>query len=596
MRNHLIPILLWSIATIQAEDGVRSVVLEKETPTLHALGYVWTVSGDQNGNASVSVAFRETGADAWRNAMPLRRIEIEAMVERRPAPDHSVFAGSILSLEPNTEYEVKLVLSDPDGGTVTEQFRERTRGEPVLPKPQRTLHAIPGDGGGSGTPAAPFRGLTVALKAAEAGDVVLLGRGTYTLAATAMVANSGTADAPIVFRGETDANSGLSGGLTIIEGPEGKVAIGCYRKSHIVFERLVVRKASIAFQLNASTGITIRRCRIENVNNGIFGDAGKSGFFIADNEMIGNEPFPRPAGWKTAGEPRGVQLSGSGHVVCYNQIRNFRDGIDVRGPAPVRGIDFHNNEISEMTDDGIELDNSDHNTRAYLNRITNTQTGISFQPIRGGPAYAVRNVLMNVLGETFKLKLSPTNPKETWETGPHRTSGGVLLHNTVVKNGPPLRVWSSEGPVHHYLFRNNVLIGVHANAIDISPPMRHSDLDYNAYVAGGKAFTLFAYWNKTKYPTLAAFAAATGQEQHGLQLDTPAGIFAANLRMPTEMAVSDPLDARLAPRSPLIDRGEPLPGINDGYAGRAPDLGAIEAGETLPHYGPRPIAGPRQQR
>jgi len=30
-----------------------------------------------------------------------------------------------------------------------------------------------------------------------------------------------------------------------------------------------------------------------------------------------------------------------------------------------------------------------------------------------------------------------------------------------------------------------------------------------------------------------------------------------------------------------------LPTITDGFTGRAPDLGALEAGQPLPHYGPR---------
>jgi hypothetical protein len=48
------------------------------------------------------------------------------------------------------------------------------------------------------------------------------------------------------------------------------------------------------------------------------------------------------------------------------------------------------------------------------------------------------------------------------------------------------------------------------------------------------------------------------------------------------------IDFRLKPGSPVIDRGIPLPNVTDGFAGRAPDLGAIEFGEQPPHYGPRP--------
>ncbi|MEP6962851.1 MAG: hypothetical protein ABI995_12285 [Acidobacteriota bacterium] len=55
-----------------------------------------------------------------------------------------------------------------------------------------------------------------------------------------------------------------------------------------------------------------------------------------------------------------------------------------------------------------------------------------------------------------------------------------------------------------------------------------------------------------------------------------------------KMYKADDLDFRLKSGSAAIDRGAPLPTITDGFAGRAPDLGALELGQTPPHYGPRP--------
>ena len=48
------------------------------------------------------------------------------------------------------------------------------------------------------------------------------------------------------------------------------------------------------------------------------------------------------------------------------------------------------------------------------------------------------------------------------------------------------------------------------------------------------------------------------------------------------------LDFRLKPGAAAVDRGVALPNITDGFAGRAPDLGAIELGQATKHYGPRP--------
>ena len=34
-----------------------------------------------------------------------------------------------------------------------------------------------------------------------------------------------------------------------------------------------------------------------------------------------------------------------------------------------------------------------------------------------------------------------------------------------------------------------------------------------------------------------------------------------------------------------VDKGVALPNVNDGFKGKAPDLGAIEAGDPMPIYG-----------
>lgn len=50
---------------------------------------------------------------------------------------------------------------------------------------------------------------------------------------------------------------------------------------------------------------------------------------------------------------------------------------------------------------------------------------------------------------------------------------------------------------------------------------------------------------------------------------------------------AEDLDFRLKPGSAAVDRGVILPNVTDGFTGQAPDLGALEAGQAPPHYGPR---------
>jgi len=166
-------------ASTLAQDAVTAGQLEAELPTLHFLGYRWFISGDDNGNANVAVSYRKAGEDAWLEAMPLRRVEVAAMEDLRPPDGQGLFAGSIGFLRADTEYEVRLALSDPDGGGSIETIQQRTWKEPVAPRPLTIVHVVPGSGGGIGTENDPFRGLNAAADAARPGDLILVHAGVY---------------------------------------------------------------------------------------------------------------------------------------------------------------------------------------------------------------------------------------------------------------------------------------------------------------------------------------------------------------------------------------------------------------------------------
>src|SRR6201995_3479367 len=96
-----------------------------DPPTLINLGFEWPITGDDNRNSRVDVSFRKKGMAEWRKAMPLMRLQGERVYQGRAAAGEyifnvvmpNMFAGSILDLEPSAEYEVRLVLTDPDGVT-----------------------------------------------------------------------------------------------------------------------------------------------------------------------------------------------------------------------------------------------------------------------------------------------------------------------------------------------------------------------------------------------------------------------------------------------------------------------------------------------
>ena len=62
---------------------------------------------------------------------------------------------------------------------------------------------------------------------------------------------------------------------------------------------------------------------------------------------------------------------------------------------------------------------------------------------------------------------------------------------------------------------------------------------------------------------------------------------AKDLKTVQKLYRGDDFDFCLKPGSAAVDRGMVLHNVTDGFTGSAPDLGALEIGQTPPHYGPR---------
>ncbi|MCS6862135.1 MAG: right-handed parallel beta-helix repeat-containing protein, partial [Abditibacteriales bacterium] len=421
-----------------------------EPPTLHCLGVYWVIGGDDNKNARVEVEYRVVG-QPWRRGLPLFRVEKGAHQHDRRRGGASLpaqawlFAGSVVMLTPNTEYELKLTLIDPDGGRAEKRLKARTMAEPVAPPNAPQYHVVPGDGGGTGTRNDPFRGLAAAQAHAQPGDVFLLHAGVYE--GTFTVTKSGAPGKPIVWRGAGDGDAIIDGQGKAAKRPGRGISAGDVHD--VWFEDLTVRNADYGIVAHRAARLVIRRCHLYRCDYGIAATHNDNdsvhGFFIADNLIEGPSTWPRTKGIENA---RGIQITGAGHVVCYNRVRGFADGIDTFPSPRCAAIDFHNNEISEMTDDGIEMDYSERNTRCFFNRLTNVFQGISVQPVYGGPVYIFRNALYNVGLETFKMHNSP--------------SGALMFHNTSVKQGMPLILYTGER-VRNCVYRNNLFIGTEGN-------------------------------------------------------------------------------------------------------------------------------------
>lgn len=135
-------------ADASSPDDVRTRAGEVvvEPPTLTALGFEWHIEGDANRNARATIRYRKKGEAGWKEGLPLLRLGGE---ETRYAAFNFVaphlFAGSLFDLEPDTEYEVALSLTDPDGvsGQADVGVSARTRAEPRPAQGGRVYHVYP---------------------------------------------------------------------------------------------------------------------------------------------------------------------------------------------------------------------------------------------------------------------------------------------------------------------------------------------------------------------------------------------------------------------------------------------------------------------
>ena len=572
--------LLLAAPPLLAENATVPGELLVDSPTIRCLSFRWLISGDDNGNAGVAVAYRRKGEEEWLRALPFLRVNRET-VDR----DHSPFtcgnllAGSILYLQPGATYEVRLILSDPDGGQAERTVTSSTRPIPAVLEGDRQVHVYPeGHKGEKLQPA--FPSLKDAFRKARPGDVVLIHAGTYQ--GTYGVAVRGTPGKPIVFRA-ADGEAVLDGG-----GVNGNIIDAQGGKDHLYFEGLTIRNGRTAIKANGSSGLVVRRCRMEKVGYGVVSyTSNTSGWYIADNTIIGQieQWYPR----RDVGMNTGVNVIGNGHVVCHNRISGFWDCISTfngsgkpqsqwntaRHP-PQMSIDIHNNDLSEAVDDGLEADHGLHNVRVFENRIMNACTGISTQPNLAGPVYLIRNLVFNA-GTPWKLHNYPT--------------GLIILHNTSIGCGQALVSWPPSW--QNAFIRNNLFLGSKRYAVETGSPHPLTSLDYNGYRKTGDP-SRFIKWTRDggktwqNYATLQDYHKGAGHEEHGAMVSF--GTFEkAFPPQEGKTYAAETIDLRPRPTSRAEDAGLVLPNINDAFSGKAPDLGAHELGSPPLHFGPRPV-------
>ena len=308
---------------------------------------------------------------------------------------------------------------------------------------------------------------------------------------------------------------------------------------------------------------------------------------------------------------QGIRLYGPGHVVEYNTIERFHDGIalatfgrpgtlpdlepdpefiddlgfDPRYVTGPNSVDIMNNDISNISDICIEPDGGARNIRILRNRCVNiASTAMRSQPAFGGPHYYIRNIVYHA-------------PRGTALGASSGSSGQVMYNNTVFGG------IGATGSNHHFL--NNLVVTATPGSrmMDMSTFTSYSSSDYNGFIPGSDGSTAFRWRSPNdvrrqydlsllvmrEYDSFADYQAGTGQDVNSvlLTLDVFADVTLPDVDNPSALYDGDDIDFNLRSGGGAVDRGVALPGVTDRVTGDAPDLGALELGIPRPHYGRR---------
>lgn len=606
-----------------------------EPSTLICLGFEWYIEGDENINAVVQVQYRTTGSKEWKDYIPLLRIPSEkAGTPEWNYMTPNMFAGSIMNLAPGTEYECRFTLSDPDGvkGESVKMVKVKTREEPKPHEKGRIRHVYPENWKDEKKEPAydgllhayygypRFADWTLTADPVQPGDAILVHAGEYkadytdyrdyhgvTFDGTYYFTQDGNSKKLIVIKAAGD-------GEVVFDGNGTSVLFDLTDADYHYIEGITLKNTKVAIRaglMNAygCNGLTVKNCFFKDIGIGIQGRfEGSKHYYIADNTFIGREDTNMVFHHKLE-DGRHVQrirsyyavkLHGQGHVVCYNRVKYFFDGIDICTHARPEikpqlksvAIDFYNNDIFVCNDNFIEADGGNHNIRILRNRCFNSgQQALSNQPVLGGPVYWIRNMVYNA-GDISTFKFWGMNP-----------AGILAFHNT--SSNILTRVYQPGTNIQMY---NNLFLPSKDNtepSLGMNTTSNLINLDYNGY----RFYDPFIGWKGSEenrkdidavtYNSLDDFMAATGQEEHGIIVDYD--IF--NNAYPPDFKefqekhkalgraypvyYPEEFDFGLSKNAKAIDAGIVLPGINDNYIGKKPDLGALEFGQKPPHYGPR---------
>jgi hypothetical protein len=536
--------LLTVICTVSLAGGLS--VPSDQNPyavaTFECLGIYFKVDAQTPGDCEVQ--YRKAGSGEWNKGLPLWFDDRD-----------SEFRGSIVGLDPDTDYEMIL---RHNGKDVSLKARTRSENFPV----GKTTYLEDGVTNGElritepGTPDAwhlvtPKDGAKTVIDPENFQDYNVVVKAPY-----------------VIVRGLELKNAAIHGILVAAD-----------------VHDVVIEDCRITHWGHKGGSISLGNEWMDD--SAIKAAEGTQGLVIQRNLI--EHPRGGSNDWET-GHPIGPQAitlvnSKGGNIIRYNEIlsseeHGFNDAIGGASNfsfegSPNRDSDIYGNIISNAWDDGIESEGANMNVRIWGNYIHHTYQHIAIAATSRGPLYVFRNVF----GLSRRSHTDPLggNMIKLGEKEPYIGGRRYIFHNTALQPSGAFSVFSNH-PCTNTITRNNIF-DCPGTLTGKAEPAIPSDLDYDLFTGihlvpgyeahGVRRKPAYVHSYALEFylaPTTTKIDWGTTTTTHGDQTLTV-----------TDKIVTIP--------NPAIDAGEIIPGFNGNFKGRGPDLGAFEVGNPPIKFG-----------
>ena len=524
--------------------------------------------------ATATVRYREAGRVDWREAHPLLRINPAWVTGGAPEAPVDAFAGTIFDLAPGTSYEVEVTIAAPgiDGEVLQSAV---------------TTRPLPPEAGAPTVTATPADDLQALFDAMGPGTVLELADGTYDVEGLE-ISVEGTSDSPIVVRGASRDG--------VVLQTTGRV-LYLIETSHLIVENLTLQGSGVDSGTDASSqgialwngyvqeNITIRNVTITGVDQGIVASGTTYGMLIYECILTGNNVWTAEfIETNLTWNDDGLRIPGEGNCAFNNTLSAFGDTCAVTDGTHSAAIYFYRNRITMTGDDACEGDYSTRNFGFYDNHVQNCATALSLDPLWGGPLYFFRNIVINTTRGPFKFN--------------NTNSGFMVYSNTIVRtNGLTDWAWaqSNNGTLQGWSFRNNLILflGGTGNLLALESTGNETiDFSHNAWHPDGSVWWTnsggsYGSMDEARNAlgaTTPLFGTATQRHDQDVLVDAEPFADAVPLG-PDHLTEITELFVPTLAGGAAAEMGVAIPNVTDGYAGAAPDIGAVITGRDLPSWG-----------